>query len=352
MTAPFADTASRSRVAPADARPIAVLVDREGLGDALMKLPMLRAIARAYPGRPIWWIAMHQTAMGEELAPWVKPMIARVLSHACPTAPPRAMIGWLRTLPRFELVLDTRTRVASVLMARAFLHHDDGFFACLPGYALSTRRPPGRWRRPRNNALRALSLAQAAIGAGADWRGTLEVGAAAQVLAGERLPPGPRYVGLAPGSREARKNWPIARFIDLAQRLSAASARPVFMIGPQERDWLAMLRAAVPMAAFPEAEPVDPARGVTRLEFAIALGQRLDAVVANDSGFGHLMAAIATPIVSLFGPSDAARWHPFTPTGVVIRAQEFGGTTMAAIPVEPVMRALEVMLRARGADQS
>lgn len=31
--------------------PIAVLVDREGLGDLLLKLPMLRAIARGFPGR-------------------------------------------------------------------------------------------------------------------------------------------------------------------------------------------------------------------------------------------------------------------------------------------------------------
>jgi len=41
--------------------PIAVLVEREGLGDVLLKLPLLRAIARGFPNTPIWWISTHQT---------------------------------------------------------------------------------------------------------------------------------------------------------------------------------------------------------------------------------------------------------------------------------------------------
>src|SRR5262249_15503686 len=36
------------------ARPIAVLVEREGLGDVLLKLPLLRAIARGFPEYPVW----------------------------------------------------------------------------------------------------------------------------------------------------------------------------------------------------------------------------------------------------------------------------------------------------------
>jgi ADP-heptose:LPS heptosyltransferase len=189
-----------------------------------------------------------------------------------------------------------------------------------------------------------LAMAEAAIGGPADWTGTFEVSAAAQALATQRLPPGPRYVGLAPGSREARKNWPLDRFMALAPSIAAMGCTPVFLIGPQEREWLATLRAAVPQALFPEAEPVDPALGVSRLEFAIALGRRLAATVANDSGVGHLMAAIGTPLVSLFGPSDARRWAPFGERVVIVRAQDFGGDAMEAIPVEAVSRALARVL--------
>src|SRR5687767_10704105 len=68
-------TASKSEQ-PAAARPIAVLVDREGLGDALLKLPFLRAIARGFPGRPIWWLSAYQTSMAENLRPYVSHMIS------------------------------------------------------------------------------------------------------------------------------------------------------------------------------------------------------------------------------------------------------------------------------------
>jgi ADP-heptose:LPS heptosyltransferase len=322
---------------------IAVLVDREGLGDALLKIPFLRAVRRAFPEHRVWWIATHQTAMEDDLAPWVAPLIDRVVAHAGLTSPDREIIPRLRRLPPFDLVFDTRTRFMTVLLARRHLKHR-GFYACMPGFLLSDRLPPGRWARPKGIAGRVLSMVEAATGRPADWRGTFDVSGAAQRLAAERLPPGPRYVGMAPGSREARKNWPLDRYTALAAALAAKAYAPVFLTGPQEREWLATLRAAVPQALFPEAEPVDPALGMARLEFAIALGRRLDATVANDSGIGHLMAAIGTPLVSLFGPSDAERWAPFGERCIVVRAQEFGAETMESIPVDAVSNAVAQLL--------
>jgi ADP-heptose:LPS heptosyltransferase len=183
---------------------IAVLVDREGLGDALLKIPFLRAIRRAFPTHRIWWIATHQTAMEDDLAPWVAPLIDRVIANAGLANSNRDIVERLRRLPSFDLVFDSRTRFATVLLARWALKHR-GYYTCTPGFLLSTRRPPGRWTRPRGVAERMLAMAEAAIGGAADWKGTFEVSAAARQLATERLPPGPRYVGLAPGSREVRK---------------------------------------------------------------------------------------------------------------------------------------------------
>lgn len=322
---------------------IAVLVDREGLGDALLKIPFLRALRRAFPAHRVWWIATHQTAMEDDLAPWVAPLLDRVIANAGLTSLDRAVVLRLRALPPFELVFDARTRFMTVLLARRHLKHR-GFYACLPGFVLSDRLPPGRFTRPKGIAARMLTMVEAATGRAADWTGTFEVSAAAQRLAAERLPDGPRYVGLAPGSREVRKNWPLDRYMALAMALAAKGYTPAFLIGPQEREWLATLREGVPQALFPEAEPVDPALGVGRLEFAIAIGRRLTATVANDSGIGHLMAAIGTPLLSLFGPSDAARWAPFGERCIIVRAQDFGGETMEAIPVDAVSDAVDRLL--------
>ena len=326
----------------ASQRPIAVLVDREGLGDALLKLPFLRAIRRGFPGRPVWWIATHQTSMAHELSPFASPLLERVIEHAGLTGKNRAVMARLRELPPFGMVFDSRTHIPSVLLARMLMTHSD-FFACLPGYVLSDRRPPGRRTRPRNIAERMLSLAEAALGGKADWQGTLEVSPAAQALAEQRLPAGPRYVGIATGSREVRKNWPVERYIVLARELHASGRVPAFLIGPQERERLEQLRAGAPFALFPEAAPLDP--GVARLELAVALCHRLEAAVANDSGIGHLIGAAGTPLVTLFGPTDAARWAPFTAKGVVVKAQQFGGKTMDAIPVDAVLRALDRVIQ-------
>jgi ADP-heptose:LPS heptosyltransferase len=330
-------------------RPIAVLVDREGLGDALLKLPFLRAVRRAFPGRALWWIATHQTAMAHEMAPWVAGLIDRTTEHAGLTVPARKVVPRLLALPPFDLVFDSRTRFMTVLLARMLLSHRD-FYACLPGYVFSTRRPPGRARivRPRHIAARMLSLAEAAAGGPVEYEGTFALSPAAEELAASRLPEGPAYVGLAVGSRAARKNWPLANFIALAGMLARAGRMPVFLIGPRERELIAVLHASVPSALVLDADPVDPAVKLRPLELAMAIGRRLAAAVANDSGIGHLLGAVGTPLVSLFGPSDPQRWRPLTASGAVLRAQAFGATAMDAIPVEPVFAAVQSLMSERG----
>jgi ADP-heptose:LPS heptosyltransferase len=343
MLSPMTDKTSHEN----EPRPIAVLVDREGLGDSLLKFPFLRAIRRGFPGRPIWWIATHQTSMADELAPFVTGLIDRVMPYAGLTGRSTEVRQRLKALPPFDKVFEARTHIASVLLARRLLTTNE-FYCYLPGYLLSDKRPPNRWTRPPGVAERMLSLAEAALGGPADWQGTLDVSAAASALAEERLPTGPRYIGLAIGSREVRKNWPLERYIALAQGLAATGRSPVFLIGPQERETLARLRAEVPFALYPEATPPDPSLGLARLEFAIALCHRLTAAVANDSGIGHLLGAIGTPLVTLFGPTDAARWAPFTRAGIIVKSQEFGRETMEAIPVDAVLRALDRLPSAGG----
>jgi ADP-heptose:LPS heptosyltransferase len=328
-------------------RPIAVLVDREGLGDALLKLPFLRAVRRAFPNRQLWWIATHQTSMARELAPWVDGLIDRTIEHAGLTEPAREVIPRLRALPPFDLVFDARTRFATVLLARTLLTYR-GFYAGLPGYWLSTHRPPGRFARPDNIAERMLSLAAAAICGPVDGSGAFALSADVERFAAQVLPAGRTYVGLAAGSREARKNWPSTDFMALAQRVEQASMTPVFLIGPQERELVDALRAKVPSALFPEADPVDPALRPRPLELAMAIGRRLAVAVANDSGIGHLLGILGTPLVSLFGPTDPARWRPYTTRGVIVRSQQFGSTAMDGIPVEPVFAALSEMIRVSG----
>ena len=327
-----------------DRLPIAVLVDREGLGDALLRLPFLRAVKRAWPNRPVWWIASDETAMARELAPWSGGLIDRTIEHAGLAMPLREVVRRLRAMPPFDLVFDTRERLVPVGLARLLLSHR-GFYADLPYDLLSTRPAPRGPARPPGIAARMLALVEAASGAAADWGGDFEIGSAATHLATWRLPDGQTYyVGLAVGGSGTRESWPLAAYIALAERLEQAGCTPVFLIGPKEHSLVEVLRASVPSALFPQADPIDPDIMPRPLELAIAIGRRLAAAVADDSGIGHLLAAVGTPLVSLFGPTDADRRRPFTPRGVVVRAQDFGGATMEAIRVEPVFAAVEALM--------
>ncbi len=325
------------RQAAGEARsPIAVLVEREGLGDSLLKLPLLRAIARGYPGRPIWWISSYQTAMSENLRPFTSDLIAEARPWARITAPLSDAAPKLRELPAFSHVFDTRTRIASVWLARRVLRYRR-YYAALPGYVLSDARPPGRFARPRHVGERAFSLAQAALGKAADGDGRLESGEEGRKIAARLLPEGRTYIGLAVGSREARKNWPLEKFAELASLIAGRGLVPVLLTGPQEQAYAADIARLVIAA-------INAGPAIAPLDVAIAVAARLRLAVANDSGLGHLCGAAGTPVVSLFGPTDPRRWAPIAPAGRIISARDFGGEATPLIPVQAVAEAVDDML--------
>ena len=159
------------------------------------------------------------------------------------------------------------------------------------------------------------------------------------------LPPGRRYVGFAPGAGNPAKIWPRANFERLAAAQDAAGRTPVFLLGPGELGWQDSLRAVVPGALFPlQAEAAWGTPDVT-LEQTLAIGSLLDFAVANDSGTGHMLAAVECPLVSLFGPTSAAKLAPRVSEGLVIDSRRFGSREMRAIPWEAVRDVVEAFAR-------
>jgi ADP-heptose:LPS heptosyltransferase len=327
--------------APGERLPIAVLVDREGLGDVMLKAPFLRALRHAFPAHEVWWIATHQSSMEDECRPMFERDVAKVITHAALDGPTRPLLKRLRALPPFERVFDSRTKISTVALARFGLTHR-GFYCCLPGYFLCDGHPPSR-RRPRHIAERMLSLIPCATGRPADASGRLEASAGSQAAALQRLPDGPTYVGIAPGSRQADKNWPLENYCEAAQALIARGVTPVFLLGPQEGDVEARIRQAAPGAMVLRADPASSR--ADGLDLLIAEGQRLSALLANDNGVGHLLGAAGVPVVSLFGPTDPARWAPVAPANSILKASDFdSGAAIEAIPLEPVVEAVTAML--------
>jgi ADP-heptose:LPS heptosyltransferase len=118
------------------------------------------------------------------------------------------------------------------------------------------------------------------------------------------------------------------------------------VLGPDEATWRPALAAEVPGALFPCQDERVPEELRCSPLFTIAVGQRLSAAVANDSGAGHLLAAALCPLVSLFGPTRPEKFAPATPRLEIVRAQGFDGDRMSVIPVAAVIEALERLLGA------
>jgi ADP-heptose:LPS heptosyltransferase len=210
------------------------------------------------------------------------------------------------------------------------------------GYLLSDRHP--RETPPETILGRLVLLASLAAGrplapvlpppAPGDWA----------VAARALLPDGPAYVGIAPGAGGKNKCWPLDNYIALAQRLAARGRTPVLLLGPEEAEWVAPLKAALPGAFFPEWDRRDAYTALKGPCLAIALCSRLKAGVANNAAPAQMMAAGGAPVLALHERHrSAAKFRPFGARVETLCAEDFGDG-IGAIPLSEVEAALDRLM--------
>ena len=319
---------------------ILVYVGLDLVGDGVMKLPFLRALRAAWPEAHITWLAgQGKTVYAGVLAPLTDHYLDEVIENA------GIGLAWpellRRPLPgrRFDLILDTQRRLLTTLILRRIRHRI--FVSGAGGWLLSDRRPPDGRVKPPSMIGQMLALVEAAGGRPAEPHAPLMLDPANDAEAEQRLPPGPVYVGFAPGAGGRHKCWPLDNFIALAMRQGKAGRVPVIFLGPQEQCWESEIRDALPDAVY----PLDPR---TPPPLTIALARRLACAVANDSGAGHMLAAGEIPLISLFGPTSPEKFAPVTRSLTILRAQTYGSEAMSQIPLSAVADSLEEILTHSG----
>ena len=128
---------------------------------------------------------------------------------------------------------------------------------------------------------------------------------------------------------QQHKTWPaFAEFV--AHALPALGRSVVVCPGPGEEERVAR-------------EHFASARLLPGLNLGLYAALLKDAalMVSNDTGPGHMAAAVGTPLVSVMGPSDPTLWHPWGPRVEVLGGQGQWPT------VATVMQAAERALAAR-----
>ena len=131
------------------------------------------------------------------------------------------------------------------------------------------------------------------------------------------------FLVLHPGSGSPAKNWPLDRWAALLENLKATGHRSVVVGGEADRAALDRLRPLAPVVLHDRPLP----------ELAAVLA-RAALFVGHDSGITHLAAAVVTPGIALFGPTDPQVWAP---SGATVLA---GGEDWSGFSVADVMAAI------------
>ena len=168
---------------------------------------------------------------------------------------------------------------------------------------------------------------------------------ATEFLSGHRISVTDRMVGIHPGASVPEKRWPLERFTEVASALAKRSdVRVLAFVEPRGYG-----------ESLAQAERVITAK--VNLRELVALIERCEVLVCNDSGPMHIAGALGVPTVAVFG-SGIEQW--FSPLGEghhlltveTTRQQKAdrGGSVkpfdIAGITTSQVLDAVDTVLRA------
>jgi len=306
-----------------------LFVKTSSLGDVIHQMPALTEARRHFPDARLAWaveeayapLVRHHLAVADVIPvalrrwPWrlYRPATWQEMSQADRRLRERA----------YDAVIDTQglfKSAAVVWRARGRKHGYDSTSikekAATMFYDVRHRVPRDLHAVERNRILTGLALGYAPEGRpdyGLDrdvWRDS-----------------GPPYAVLLHGSARAEKEWPVAHWIELGRWLSRNEVDLVLPWG-NEREH----RRAIQIA-----EALSRARVTERMTLdAVARligGARF--VIGVDTGLLHLAAALAVPLIAIFGGSEPRLTAPIGPGPIEV----VGAKGAAPTPVE-VMAAL------------
>jgi ADP-heptose:LPS heptosyltransferase len=265
-----------------------LLITLSNIGDAVMTTPVLEALHNSYPLASVDIVTDARAS--------------QLFSH-CPFAGRIVLkdkqAGWRGTMAlvrqlrrtRYDLVVDLRT---------------DGLTLLLRAKQCLTRRgskPLGHHAVERHFGVISRHIDTTRIPAARVWLSEEEHNFADEQLSGL---PGQRWLALGPGARWQPKRWPAQHFRALVNQIQEKFDAVVLLGDKTETAVCQGIRDRLSLPAINLA-------GNTDLLQAAAILARAQLFAGNDSGLGHIATATGTPTVTLFGPGDPARYHPWHP---------------------------------------
>ncbi len=124
---------------------------------------------------------------------------------------------------------------------------------------------------------------------------------------------GNRWIALCPGARWESKQWPLDSFRTIVQKMKSSNVHFVVIGGGEDRAMGEYLRRE---------ERVLDLTGRTTIPEMVEWLRVCSVVITNDTGPMHAAAAVNTPVVALFGPTDPRLTGPYLARGKVLHNQQ------------------------------
>ncbi len=141
-------------------------------------------------------------------------------------------------------------------------------------------------------------------------------------------------IGMHIGANKVENRWPVQNFCELGYLLSETHDLKINIFwGPKESD----LKKQFSKRARFQYTAISPAN-IQNLAIHFKL---CDLVICHDTGVMHLCAAVNTPLVAIFGPTDPKYWKPIGEDFIAIRNQD--GVT-GSVSVKQVKTTVEKLI--------
>lgn len=287
-----------------------LLLRLDRIGDVLMSLPALAELRAALPQARIrlavgrWSAEIARSAPVDEVLVWSAPWVGRASEGSEPLGALARKARALAMAPP-DLAIDLQGDVrAALLLWLSGARRRVGYANTGGRYLLTEVVPLDEtvsWVEQNRRAVRA-ALGETPAAARLELLTASERDFAARLFENLGLATQRPVVAVHPSGGRAIKQWPVARWAELAGRLQREFGAAVVVTGSA---------ADAPLAG-------ELGRGLVRKPFdltgrlslreTLAVLARLDLFLSPDTGPMHMACAVGTPSLSVFGPSDAVRY--------------------------------------------
>ncbi len=284
-----------------------LVIKISAIGDVILSSPSLRAIRAKYPGAKIKVLVGIQSRETLDRCPYINERIVCDLKGKDRGLPGLWRLGKVLRRSCFDIVIDLQNNKKSHLLAALSFAplrygYDNKKFSFLLNRKIRDDAPH---LDPIEHQFRTLRMAgikpqnkRLEL-----WPGDAEARQVDKLLAESWMKPSMGLVGInvRASARWVTKNWPISNIVELCDRLAKEFNIRVVLTGAEED-----IDFAQAIAKASKSKPLIAAGKTSILELA-SLIKRFRIYLTPDSAPMHIAAAMGTPSVALFGPTEPER---------------------------------------------